>query len=698
MYHRLLRRASVALGLALASIFVFAGPVLAVTKPRVLIVFLPAQAPAAGVAGLDQLGTPGSGNQLLGSFAARPGLGVGLMSATQGNYSPQQAMLDISQGSRISASNYDPQAPGSLELVVDGQGGRIAGWAAALARADGAPATIRPGLLASAIRAGVGYAGVSGASNIEAVGAADSRGLVAAVTLGSQSTVADRALDLLGRYPLVVASLPAGLAGQDALNRLLARRGPDDLFVVTQSPPDAQVSQLLPIAVAGLGFAGRGLESRTTRRDGVVTAIDLLPTTLGHLGITVPEDVRGEPIVPGARMTAGGLIELRTRWDSIAPRRIPALLAMLMACAGLLLVLGLGGWHTHARQGLRICALAFFWLPGVVLAAAAIGPGSRIAEMGVIVALTFVLAAISDRLAPWPRGPLLPAGVALVAFTIDLALGSTLTTDSLLGSNPRAGVRFFGIGNELEPLLPGLALLAVAAALGGQGRSRRGAGAFALMGFVAAVVIGYGRLGADVGGVITACAGAAAATVLMLPGGVTRRAVVIACLVPFVGVALLALLDQTTGGNGHFSRSVLEVDGTSNLFDIFKRRGDMALRSAGRGLMPAVTVGAVLASAFAIRNRIWLYAPLRAPAWNAAMIGVLVAGVVGALTNDSGPILFVASVFLLVCITAYIQGNPALVPGSDGHPGEAADVGSSGISSTLNKPVTTAVQSAAQTP
>ena len=686
------------MALVLAAAGGVVAPAVAAAQPRVLFAFLAtddptAIVPAAGQAGQAGLATPA--DPLLRSLAARPGLGVGLMSATQGSYSEEQAMLDISQGSRISASSYDPVAPGPLALVVTPPGGQIAGWPAAQRRAAASPATVRPGLLAGAVPGGAGYAGITGARNIEAVAAADRSGRIARVTLGTAATVADRALSLLAGHRLVVASLPKGAAGQAAIDRLLAARGTDDLVVLTQRPPDVLTSQLLPTGVAAAGFAGRGLRSDTTRRDGVVAGIDLLPTALDHLGIPVPGDVRGEPIEPGPRLTAAGLIKLRTRWESIAPRRIPTLLGMLMAWAGLLLVLGLRGWHAHMRQGLRIGALAFFWLPSVVLAAAVIGPDSRLLEMALVVGLTFGLAAVTDRLAPWPRGPVAPAVAALVLFTLDLALGSTFTTDSLLGSNPRAGVRFFGIGNELEPLIPGLAFLGVAAVLSGRGRSRRGAAAFALAGLVTAIVVGYGRLGADVGGVITASAGAAAATVLMLPGGVTRRAVVIACLVPFVSVGLLAVLDQTTGGNGHFSRSVLDVEGSSNLFDIFRRRAELALRSARRGLMPAIAVGAALAAAFAVRNRSWLYAPLRDASWNAALIGILVAGIVGSATNDSGPILLVASVFLLACITAYIQGSPSLAR-ADGPERAHAQAGPPAGSSTLDDPAAASARSAAR--
>src|SRR5207244_1401143 len=140
-----------------------------------------------------------------------------------------------------------------------------------------------------------------------------------------------------------------------------------------------------------------------------------------------------------------------------------------------------------------------------------------------------------------------------------------------------------------------------------------------------------------------------------------------AVLTPLAGLAALAPLDLATGGNGHFTRSVLHGHGGWNLKDVFVRRYDLAFHAFVRGRMPAVVLAGALAVTFAYRNRAWLYAPLRAaPAWRAAMAGGLAAGVVGSLGNDSGPLLFVVAVFALAIVTAYVQGDPRLAADAGG--------------------------------
>jgi hypothetical protein len=136
---------------------------------------------------------------------------------------------------------------------------------------------------------------------------------------------------------------------------------------------------------------------------------------------------------------------------------------------------------------------------------------------------------------------------------------------------------------------------------------------------------------------------------------------VLAALVPVAAVVALAVLDLLTGGNGHFTRTVLKADSFGSLLDVIERRYTLAFNVLATGAMPLVTIVTALAVAYAVRYRDRIYAPLRdSPPWRAALIGGLTASIIGALTNDSGPLLFVFGVFLLACATAYIRGDPRL--------------------------------------
>ena len=101
------------------------------------------------------------------------------------------------------------------------------------------------------------------------------------------------------------------------------------------------------------------------------------------------------------------------------------------------------------------------------------------------------------------------------------------------------------------------------------------------------------------------------------------------------------------------------------------RRYQLAFGVLVQGRTIPTFVGAALGIAFALRNRARLYAPLRGRAWPAALLGGLACGVVGAVSNDSGPVLLTNAVIALAAVTAYVQGCPDLEPDAGapvGHP------------------------------
>jgi hypothetical protein len=386
------------------------------------------------------------------------------------------------------------------------------------------------------------------------------------------------------------------------------------------------------------------------------------------------------------RRDVGALNTLAAPLTVLNRRRLPALEVLVLAWGTLLLALAtLRGWRRGRGPALRWGGLAVLWCPATVLVAAAVAPAHTWLECLIVVGGALALAAGSDALVRWPRGTVLPAAIGLAAITVDVARGSPLLVRSLLGPNPSFGSRFYGIGNELKSGLTVLMLVGVAAAVGPRRRSRRLAALTAACGVALGVVIGSGRLGAGVGGVIIVAVATAVATLLMLPGGPSRRAVVLAIASPAAALAALIVLDlATAGGRGHLVHDVLHARGARNLEDIVVRRYSLALGALLRGAMPLVTVVAGLAVAFAWRNR-WLWDPIPHPIWRAALAGGLAGGVAGSLTEDSGPLLFVVAVFALAAVTAYVRGGPDLTPPAPAGNGSVAKTRESELSTVLSE-------------
>lgn len=617
-------------------------------RPSAVILFLPAA----------------SSDSTESELASVPSLSTGILSATQGSYTTAQLLLDITQGARVSSSAYSPGRPPVLTLQPHGAGAAVEEWQAVLERAHDAPQILEPGLLASQIPVGAGYAGITGVNDVDGVSAADRSGRIAALSLGSAATLPGRIAALETRKQLVVADLPAGTPGLSDLRTLSTERPASELEIVVQRAPDAPGNELLWVSVGGLG-AGHELSSQSTNERGLVVSIDLAPTILHHLGRRVPDEMRGKPIELDGAFDGAYLRSFKGRLLVIYGRRLGALACLLGAWALLMLAVRLTPLTPRLRPRVRawstrVGALAFLWTPVAVLVPAAFEP-SRGIEDALLVLLCFSLGTLTDRLLQWPRAPLAPAIVAVVAITVDALAGTQLLVRSLLGPNPELGVRFYGIGNELKSGLAVLVFAAVAAALYPAVRGRRAATTMAVCGIVLAVIEGSARIGAGVGGVILVSAGTAVATVTLLPGRLTRRRGLIVLISPVVGLVVLAALDLATAhGGGHYTGSVLHARSADDIRDIIVRRYTAAYDELKHGAMPFATALALVASALCVRHYRRLLAPVDCdPAWLAALAGGLTAGVIGALTEDSGPVLLVIAVGALGCLLSYLWNRPA---------------------------------------
>jgi hypothetical protein len=632
---------AIALGVLLSLAAMFPG---AAAAKRALVAFIPTQ--------------PAPKMPLLFDLEQR-NFAYGVTSPTIGSYSKRQMLLDMSAGTRIANSAYG-RPLGRLDLEYGPDGGRLRGWFYDDKRAEDAPGDVRPGLFASTLSAAghrVGYAGVIGFEQTEAVVAADRAGKIDGVSLGTIGTFAQRALALWQRDDVVVGRFPPDDAGLEALDRIVAARDPGDLIYVVRAPPPGRV-RLLPTGLLGPGFRAKVLYSATTRRTGLVAATDMAPTVLDYLGVHVPKQIEGRGIEARPDGDAEAVRERMARLDVVVGRRGPALRTFGAA----LLLFALAMWAARRKAGLRAAArvsfLAVLWVPGLALLTAAIEP-SRTAEVLTLALGSIALGAVTDRLLPWPLAPALPAAVVFGAHAVDLARGSPLIGASIAGPNPKGGARFFGIGNELEAILSLEVLLGLGAALTLLPR-RHVPRMFGFGCLIAAAIIGSGRLGADVGGVITLGAGAAGAVLASLGGPMTRRRLVIAALVPVAAVLGLVALDLLTSGGAHLTRTVVHGEGPGELVDIIRRRAKISFNGLKNIPVLVVCLLGLVAMFCGLRRRERVYAGLRGhPAFMAGVWGSFWATVIGALSNDSGPVIFALGSLGLAFATAYVWGRPA---------------------------------------
>jgi hypothetical protein len=526
------------------------------------------------------------------------GLAPGLMSAGLGSVPAAQTYLDISQGNRVFDSLYGAELPRDV-------GGGICGPAyseAVVDRAESAPAEIVPGLLAATLKEH------GDDCRVESVG------------LGG------------------LARLVRGL------------RGDDLLVAIERAPPEK--NHALAIGIAGQGFGG-DLTSDSTRTDGYVLSTDVAPTILGRLGIAVPSQMSGQAIRSEETVDPAGIESLGKRMSVISSRRGPVIGVSLLAWIVVFGLAALVGAQRVEGVAVRLLGLSIIYLPLLLLVGAALEGGQE-AEQLLVMFGAPLLAAVTLFALGGLRALAVASGLVVLTYAIDAIAGSPLISLSLLGPNPGLGVRFYGIGNELEALLGVLVVAGSGAALAAFTKlsGRAAATAFLTTALVSAAIFAAGRFGADVGAAIVLPVGGAVAAAAI--AGSRRRGVLLAIAAPLVVLALIALADLVSGANAHFTRSVLDAGGLGDLADVAQRRLQLSAHSFVRPIVLFFlpVVAAAIAVAYLRRDRVnsWLR-PF--PALRAGLIGAVAATVIGTLANDSGALLLEIGTAYLLVFLAY---------------------------------------------
>ncbi|OUM85553.1 MAG: hypothetical protein BAA01_05110 [Bacillus thermozeamaize] len=299
------------------------------------------------------------------------------------------------------------------------------------------------------------------------------------------------------------------------------------------------------------------LRSESTRRDGVVTNLDVTATVLQQLGIPIPLWMSG-----CALQKAGTASEQDAFWRELGqmhwahqmrPRVLRPYVVQQMAIfilAGLVGLFHFQKWYARVRIlafATLFAPLAFFVLSDWLAA----GWQALLFLWGV----TLLAAWLIDRWFPPPVGLLLAAGCGWLPVALDLLRGGVWLRESLLSYDPMLAARFYGIGNEYMGILVGSVILTVALVwdlLHASGRTWRnrlllaGTACF-MLGWV--IVLSDPGTGANAGGALAAGVGFTGAWIFLRQPNASIRRILLLLAVGFF-FAFLLLLGINTFGTG----------------------------------------------------------------------------------------------------------------------------------------------------
>lgn len=631
-------RRTAALGLALAATIV-ATPAAASVDRQVILVMTP------GVPYEDALLDP-----LLRRLAGHGGMG--LMTTSGEGQEPPEAAVSLGAGRSADGA---PSGPVPFEETGEGLLVDAAPYREAAGEAE---AGLMGTVLAGADRV-VGYADLRAAAAEPAMLAAmDLRGRIPVAYLNTFPVLGDLPPEFLGPdaeraiegADLVVSPDPGVVPF--ALEQTPAH---EVLVLMVATPPSnamrAHGDTVTPVVLArgspeellGAGGPPAGLTSETTRRDGIVSNVDVAPTLLDFLDVAVPNEMVGAPItVSGEPPT-----ELHRRYlewrEVVTPvGQIVLGLAIASLLAGLMLIFGprrppAPAVGAIAVVGLGSVALLVTFVPAsllptftwpLVLAALAAGG----------VTLVAIALRLGGRSVTRPVAIVALAGLAVVVGDVAAGWRSGLTP--LLGGSALDGERFFGLGNPYAGILLSGAVLGAALL-----RPRTGV----LLIVAAALFAGLPFLGADVGGCITLAVAAALWFGIdrwgRLGWGTWTLAGVAAALAVGVLIVTHSLLPP---GDTHVSRALSDRGGVLSGIELFWERLVLNVRATSD--VPSAwlaVLGLPVWLAVALRPprrlRPWLDSE---PAWRRAVVVLALSGMVGYVVNDTFGTASIAFLFL----------------------------------------------------
>jgi hypothetical protein len=388
-----------------------------------------------------------------------------------------------------------------------------------------------------------------------------------------------------------------------------------------------------------------GLTSETTRRAGVVSNVDLAPTTLQFLGRPISDDVLGSPI----RVEGEAPTELYARYleyrQVVVPTGVIVLLITLAALAAALMLLFVRGASPSLIRAvaiwgvlgvsLQVALLPGSWLPSYEPWVVALAVGG----IGILVAVAALW---------WGRGsavkvPAAVAGIGLGFVVLDGLLGWPSGLTPLLGGSALDGVRFFGLGNSYAGLLLAGSVL-VAALLPPI------AGLTLLL--LSALFAGLPFLGADLGGGVTmfAVAGLWYGLRVRRSAGWAAGGAAIGAL---AGTALLVVAHRFLPPEPtHVTRAVEESGGLAGIVEVFvdRLRLNLEVTAATPAIWPALA-GIPVALWVALTRLGPFRPPLeRFEAWRLGAITLAIGGMLGYVLNDTYGMASVSFIYLALAL------------------------------------------------
>lgn len=423
-----------------------------------------------------------------------------------------------------------------------------------------------------------------------------------------------------------------------------------------------------PVLAAGCSIKPGLLTSPTTKRPGIIRNSDLAPTILAYYHLDSPPPMYGRPLQ--AISTDQNLTRLSSLYGQLEQTyqsRSPALHNYVLVLL-ILVLLSLAAIFlprtSTLMHFLKPLLLAMMAVPVAMLLVTLLPHNTLLVLVLELIALTLgITAAINlwlvnhaNDLDPFIIVSLLTS----LCILIDLFWGAPLQKNSLLGYDPIAGARFYGIGNEYMGVLLGSTIIGTTALITRLTTYRRKV-VLAVTGLyylITLYAISVPEIGTNVGGAI-AGAFAFLVTFLLLTGVKFNFKTIIKTVVA-VGLLLLLLIiydwQRPLESQSHIGRTahLIVENGPGEMINIIVRKVSMNIKLIRYTIWSRVFLASLASLVILFYRPVGVMQRIFScyTATYIGFIGVTTASIMALIFNDSG---------VVAAATAMIFGAPPLL-------------------------------------
>lgn len=402
-----------------------------------------------------------------------------------------------------------------------------------------------------------------------------------------------------------------------------------------------------PLIIKGPGFKEGYLTSGATKRPYIVANTDIAPTILRYFGISdknglmvgrpiLSKTTRDDTLARACDIADKAALTNRLRAPLVKGYVLLQIVVIALSLICLLLAPTIKKWIIPLVWTLVIVPLLYLFLGALKLEA-------DWQYMAVSLLITVVATALSWlRLKDKPYILFFILSLfTLAALDTDVLLGSHFIQSSVLGYDPMAGARYYGIGNEYLGILIGTSII-VAVEFYQMVRKRWALVLVALFFVFQSCLLAAPAYGAQSDGVITAPVAFLVAFVLMGDYHLRPRTIILLSVIVVAAVGMLIAYDMSRPleMQSHIGRAASQISqqGLGQGVTIVARKMGMNLKLIRFTIWSRVFL-VILASLIVLLYRpagLMAQAKRRHPYLFKGFAGILTGAVVGGIVNDSG--------------------------------------------------------------